>query len=269
MRTAYLGPEGTFSHQAALLLAPPETTLLPCPGLPEVFEALDNGQAIFGIVPVENRLEGSVGATLEGLKATSACIQGELFLPVVHALLAPAGRTLAQVQRVHSHPQALGQCRGWLRTHLPGASPVQRLSTAEAARACLEDPEGGAIASRLAAELMGLEVLAEGIQDSPDNATRFLRLGPETPSPTGADRTSLLVQAQDRPGALLAVLAPFAERGLSLSRIESRPSRTRAWQYDFFLDVLGHPQDPAMAEALGAIAAEGVSLRLLGAYPRG
>lgn len=269
MTVAFLGPEGTYSHQATLRLAPGDQSLLPCAGIQEVFEALAEGRATHAVVPVENRLEGSVGPTLQGLRTCRATIQAELFLPVEHALMVPPGRPRAAIRRVYSHPQALGQCRAWLRAHLPEASPVVRLSTAEAAEACQGDEAGAAIASVLAAELQGLEILEAGIQDAPDNATRFLLLGPEAPPATGADRTSLLLHAQDRPGALLALLTPFAHRGLSLSRIESRPHRERAWEYDFYLDVLGHPSEPLMAEALAEIAAAGVAFQLLGAYPRG
>lgn len=269
MRVAFLGPEGTYSHQATLRLVPEAAELLPCPGILDVFEALAEGTAAFGVVPVENRLEGSVGPTLEGLKTCPVPILAELFLPVVHALMVPPGRSRAAIRRIYSHPQALGQCRRWLREHLPEASPVERLSTAEAAAACVSDDASAAIASTLAAELQGLEILAAGIQDAADNATRFFLLGPGDTTPTGADSTSLLLHAQDRPGALLALLTPFAQRGLNLSRIESRPNRERAWEYDFFVDILGHAAEPTMVDALKEIANAGVSFQLLGTYPRG
>jgi chorismate mutase/prephenate dehydratase len=172
------------------------------------------------------------------------------------------------VRRVYSHPQALGQCRRWLETNLPQADRVEAASTAEAARLAREDAEGAAVASELAAELFGLKVAEPRIQDLAANATRFFVLGPKASEPTGCDRTSLLAMAQDGPGALLRLLEPLARRGLNLSRIQSRPTRRRAWEYAFFLDVEGHAEDALLAEALEDLKNVCASLKVLGSYPR-
>jgi chorismate mutase/prephenate dehydratase len=195
-------------------------------------------------------------------------ICAEILLPVDQALLMRPDLDLGGVRRVYSHPQALGQCRRWLETHLPQADRIEAPSTSEAARLAREDGEGAAVASELAAELFGLKVAEARIQDLAANATRFVVLGPKAAEPTGRDRTTLLAMAQDGPGALLRLLEPLARRGLSLSHIQSRPTRRKMWEYAFFLDVEGHAEDPLLAEALLELQSACASLKVLGSYPQ-
>lgn len=266
---ACLGPEGTHSHQAVLDRYGEDRSLRFCPTLEAVLDAVAAGEADLGVVPVENVLEGRVGATLDALLAHDLWISAEWLQAIRHVLAAPRGRGLAELRRVYSHPQALAQCRDWLRAHLPGVETVPTSSTADACRRCIGEPAAAAIASWRGATLAGLAALAEDIQDRPDNVTRFLEVGgPELP-PTGRDTTALAVHAPHRPGALVAVLTPFARAGVDLTRIESRPTRAKAWEYVFFLDVAGHRLDVGVAQALAALEAEGAGVRVLGSFPRG
>jgi chorismate mutase / prephenate dehydratase len=217
-------------------------------------------------VPVENATEGVVDSTLDTFLESPLRITAEILLPVDQALLLRHDLELAQVQRVYSHPQALGQCQRWLAAHLPRAVQVAAFSTAEAARLAHEDAEGAAVASELAARLFDLRVGAESIQDLSGNATRFLVLGRTTAPPTGQDRTSLVVTVKDGPGALLHLLEPMAR--LNLSRIQSRPTRRKAWEHAFFLDVEGHEQDPNVLEALTELRKVAAAVKLLGSYPQ-
>ncbi|WP_243317748.1 prephenate dehydratase [Geothrix paludis] len=268
LRVAFLGPEGTFTHLAARHQFGGSGQALPQGTIQAVFQAVERQRADYGVVPVENATEGSVDSTLDAFLDSSLAICAEILLPVDQALLLRPGLDLGGVRRVYSHPQALGQCRRWLEAHLPGADRIEAPSTSEAARLAREDAEGAAVASELAADLFGLRVAETKIQDLAANATRFLVLGPKSAEPTGRDRTTLLAMAQDGPGALLRLLEPLARRGLNLSRIQSRPTRRKLWEYVFFLDVEGHAADPALAEALEELRGVCVSLKVLGSYPR-
>jgi chorismate mutase/prephenate dehydratase len=220
------------------------------------------------VVPVENATEGAVDSTLDGFLDSPLRICAEILLPVDQALLMRPDLDLGSVRRVYSHPQALGQCRRWLEVHLPHADRVEAPSTSEAARLAREDAEGAAVASEMAAELFGLKVVEMRIQDLAANATRFLVLGTNIAEPTGNDRTTLLAMAQDGPGALLRLLEPLARRGLNLSRIQSRPTRRKLWEYAFFLDVEGHAEEPLMQAALSELQTACASLKVLGSYPK-
>ncbi|HEX9011488.1 MAG TPA: prephenate dehydratase [Holophagaceae bacterium] len=268
LRVAFLGPEGTFTHLAARHQFGGSSQSLPQGTIQAVFRAVERGGADYGVVPVENATEGAVDSTLDAFLDSPLRICAEILLPVDQALLLRPDLDLEGVRRVYSHPQALGQCRRWLEAHLPGADRVEAPSTSEAARLAREDAEGAAVASELAAELFGLKVAESRIQDLAANATRFLVLGSKDAEPTGRDRTSLLVLAQDGPGALLRLLEPLARRGLNLSRIQSRPTRRRLWEYAFFLDVEGHRVDAPMGEALAELRSASASLKVLGSYPR-
>lgn len=268
LKVAFLGPEGTWSHLAALRHFGESVHTLPQPSFNAVFEAVAKGRADYGLLPIENATEGAVEAALDGFQDHDVTVSAELVLPVAHALLLPPGGSLERVQRVHSHPQALAQCRQWLEAHLPHAERVETSSTARAAKLASADPEGAAIGSELAARLNGLEVAVERIQDHAANATRFLVLGGEAPSRTGRDRSLLQLRAPDGPGALLKVLEPLARQGLNLSRILSRPSGRRAWEYSFFLDVEAHQEDAALVAALEVLRLRGADPRVLGSYPR-
>lgn len=268
LRVAFLGPEGTFTHLAARHQFGGSGQALPQGTIQAVFQAVERQRADYGVVPVENATEGAVDSTLDAFLDSSLAICAEILLPVDQALLLRPGLDLGGVRRVYSHPQALGQCRRWLEAHLPGADRIEAPSTSEAARLAREDPEGAAVASELAADLFGLRVAETKIQDLAANATRFLVLGPRSAEPTGRDRTTLLAMAQDGPGALLRLLEPLARRGLNLSRIQSRPTRRKLWEYAFFLDVEGHAADAPMAEALVELRGACASLKVLGSYPR-
>ncbi|WP_243302833.1 prephenate dehydratase [Geothrix oryzisoli] len=268
LRVAFLGPEGTFTHLAARHQFGGSGQALPQGTIQAVFQAVERQRADYGVVPVENATEGAVDSTLDAFLDSPLAICAEILLPVDQALLLRPGLALGGVRRVYSHPQALGQCRRWLEAHLPGADRIEAPSTSEAARLAREDAEGAAVASELAADLFGLQVAETKIQDLAANATRFLVLGPKSAEPTGRDRTTLLALAQDGPGALLRLLEPLARRGLNLSRIQSRPTRRKLWEYAFFLDVEGHAADAPMAEALVELQAACASLKVLGSYPR-
>ncbi len=268
LRVAFLGPEGSFTHLAARHQFGGSSQPLPLGTIQAVFQAVERARADYGVVPVENATEGAVDSTLDAFLDSPLRICAEILLPVDQALLLRPELELGAVRRVYSHPQALGQCRRWLEAHLPQADRIEAPSTSEAARLAREDAEGAAVASELAAELFGLKVAETRIQDLAANATRFLVLGSKVAEPTGRDRTTLLAMAQDGPGALLRLLEPLARRGLNLSRIQSRPTRRKLWEYAFFLDVEGHAADPLLAEALVDLQGACASLKVLGSYPR-
>ncbi len=268
LKVAYLGPELTYSHQAALSHFGPECRLVARDSLDDVFEEVERGQAQLGVIPVENSTEGGVTAALDRFLESDLVVCGEVFLPVSHCLLS-AGTDLAGITTVHSHPQALAQCRGWLRRNLPGAKAVEAPSTAGAARTVRNHQEAAAIASPLAARHLGLEILARDIQDNPRNLTRFFIVG-RTPCPaSGRDKTSLAFTLPHRPGSLHRALGLLSGRGLNLTRIESRPTKDRPWEYAFFVDFIGHRQDPEVARALAELEEEVDSLKVLGSYPQG
>lgn len=268
LRVAFLGPEGTFSHQAARYQFGLSVHALPQSAIPAVFQAVERGQADYGVVPVENATEGAIDPTLDSFLDSPLRIVAEILLPVDLALLTHPDLELPRIRRVYSHPQPLGQAQRWLAANLPQAIPVAASSTVEAARMAREDAEGAAVASDLAAKLFDLRVAVESIQDLSGNATRFLVLGHAPTAPTGRDRTSLVATVNDGPGALLHLLEPLARHGLNLTRIQSRPTRRKAWDHAFFLDIEGHEGEAAMAEALAELRKVTSGLKLLGSYPQ-
>lgn len=273
MLIAYQGEAGAYSEAAVGGLFP-EATPLPCPTFEAVFEAVEGGVAARGVVPIENSLFGSVHANYDLLLAHTLHVVGELHLRVRHCLLARPGTTLAGVQRVTSHPQALGQCQAFLKQHLPGAAVVPAYDTAGAAKLLAEggDARTAAIASRRAGEVYGLAVLAEGIETNAQNYTRFLVLAPEPAvPPAGADaKTSLAFTFRANvPGALFKSLAVFALRELDLLKIESRPRVGSPGQYYIHLDVAGSQADEPVRRALDHLAEFTAALRVLGSYPKG
>lgn len=269
LRVAFLGPEGTFSHQAARYQFGLSIHALPQSAIPLVFQAVERGQADYGVVPVENATEGAIDPTLDSFLDSPLRIVAEILLPVDLALLTHPDLELGRVRRVYSHPQPLGQAQRWLAANLPQAVTVAASSTVEAARMAREDAEGAAVASDLAAKLFDLRVAVESIQDLSGNATRFLVLGRTSTAPTGRDRTSLVATVTDGPGALLHLLEPLARHGLNLTRIQSRPTRRKAWEHAFFLDIEGHEEEPAMVRALEELRKVTSGLKLLGCYPQG
>lgn len=271
VRLAFLGPEGTFTSEAARHAAPAALGE-PLPTIGDVVTAVREGTADLGVVPIENSIEGSVTLTLDALAfgPPGVVVRGEVAIPIAMNLLAPAGVGLGDIKAVRSQPHALAQCRGWLSAHLPAAAQEAATSTAEAAREAA-DAGGGvaALGTRLAAERYGLSVLVEGIQDYPDNATRFVVLGRALHPPTGADKTSLVVFfGEDRPGLLLRILDEFALRGINLTKIESRPTKQALGEYCIFIDCAGHLTEARVGEALRSVHRHVAAVRVLGSYPR-
>lgn len=264
---AYMGPAGTFSHVAART-AFPDAAHVEVPTIANVIDQVAAKNADFGVVPIENSTEGSVMPTLDALLDGTVHIRSELVVDVALCLLARhADRS--RIQRVASHPQPLAQCRRWLARELPHATPWPSGSTVVAAREALGDDSVAAVASRLAAELHGLTVLAENIQDRPENATRFVVVGEtDAAAPTGADKTSVVFSTRHERGALRRALEVFDDAGINLTRIESRPTPGRRWEYVFFTDLEGHRLDPSVAVALARLETVCGSVRVLGSYPR-
>lgn len=263
---AYLGPRGTFSEEAVRRQFGAAADGLPVASIPEVFRAVAAGEAVYGVVPVENSTEGGVGQTLDELAAAPLRICAEVQLPIHHCLLAKSA-SLDGLSTVYAHAQALAQCDRWLARHLPAASRVALASNAEAARRAAAEPGTAAIASAAAAPLYGLEVVCANIEDEPGNTTRFLVVGAQTVGASGHDRTSLVMAAANRPGGLLELLVPLARHGVSMTRLESRPSRLGKWDYLFFVDLEGHEGDPAVAAALAEVSDKAAFFKILGAYP--
>lgn len=266
-RVAYLGPEGTYTQNAALKHFGHAAETLPLGSIDAVFREVEAGNAGYGVVPVENSTEGVVSHTLDRLLQSPLKICGEVELPIHHNLLGRAGR-LEDVAVVAAHEQSLAQCREWLATHLPRVEIRPALSNAEAARQARDDPRLAAIAGSAAAETYGLNILARNIEDLPGNTTRFLVIGGQDVPPSGEDKTSFVVTSPNRPGALYRLLKPLAEQGISMSRIESRPSRQALWEYVFFIDIEGHIGDPRVARVMQALEQEAAFLRWLGSYPK-
>ncbi|HTT04367.1 MAG TPA: prephenate dehydratase [Steroidobacteraceae bacterium] len=269
LKVAFLGPEGTFTQTAVLKHFGHSVRALALPTVDEVFQEVEAGNADFGVVAIENSSEGTLTNTLDRFLTSPLHICGEVELRIHHCLM---GRmpALADIVRVCSHSQALGQCRGWLAEHLPTVERIAVASNAEGARRARDEQGTAAIAGETAADVYGLQLLAREIEDHEDNATRFLVVGRKLLSASGADRTTLLVSAQDTqaPGALYRLLEPLAQHGISMSRIESRPSRRRRWDYVFFIDVEGHAEDEPMRTALEALRQRASLFRVLGSYPR-
>jgi chorismate mutase/prephenate dehydratase len=267
LNIAYLGPEGTFTQAAALKHFGHSVQTAPRMAIDEIFRDVEAGACHYGVVPVENSTEGVITHTLDMFLSSPLKIAGEVQLRVHHNLLGTA-EGLAAVKRVYSHQQSLAQCRGWLDEHLSGVERTAVSSNAEAARLASRDPQSAAIASREAADIYGLRVLTANIEDEPDNTTRFLVIGRDSVPPSGRDKTSLLLSAANKPGALHGLLNPFAQHGISMTRIESRPSRRGVWEYVFFVDIEGHAADSKVAKALDELRAEAAMLKVLGSYPR-
>lgn len=268
MHIAFLGPEGTFTQAAALKHFGHSVKTVPLATIDEVFREVEAGRADYGVVPVENSTEGAVAHTLDRMMNSSLTICGEVALRIHQHLMGKVADT-AGIRRIYSHRQSLAQCRKWLDTHLPGVEQVDVVSNAEAARRAAAEEHTAAIGPEAAAGLYGLRLLASNIEDQPDNTTRFLVLGRNQVAPSGNDKTSLLLAARNRPGALFKLLEPLARNGVSMTRIESRPSRQAMWEYVFFVDVEGHAQDPQVATALSELERHALLFKILGAYPKG
>lgn len=271
MRLAYFGPAGTYTESAAIRYAP-DAQRIPFSTPTAVARAVSSRMTDKGVVPIENSLEGAVPETLDLLiHGGSLSICAEVVLPIAHCLLAGSDTSVDQVQAIYSHPQALAQCRGFIERCFPKAEAIAALSTAAAVEKALAEPGAAAIGNFRAAEIYGAQVLAEGIQDSSINETRFVVLAQQDHAPTGDDKTSLCFAFEDdRPGTLVSALQAFSSRGINLAKIESRPSRESLGRYIFLADLHGHRADPEVAHALEEVAAQSDRQRfkVFGSYPR-
>jgi chorismate mutase/prephenate dehydratase len=263
---AFLAPLATFGHQAALQRFGDSAVYRPSRSNVEIFDDVERGHAQYGVVPVENSTEGAVNPVLDRLVDTDLVIVGEAYLDIAQHLLSRA-TDLGEIKRVLSHPQGLAQCRRWLTEHLPDVATEETASTAGAAEIAAHDPTVAAIASDLAGRMYGVPVLRARIEDNRSNATRFLVLGRRPVGPSGRDKTSILFAMPNTPGALHAILDPLAQRGINLTKIESRPARQRPWDYVMFLDFEGHRETPAVESALADMRARTLFLKVLGSYP--
>lgn len=266
LRVAYLGPEATYTHLAALKRFGPEAEYQPQVTLTDVFEEVAAGRADCGIVPVENSTEGMVSHTHDLLVASDLVISGEVHLPVAHNLVGRL-RSLAEVKTVYSKDHALAQCREWLEKHLPQAKLREATSTAAAAQRAAHERGAAAICGALAARLYGLRVMASNLGGRADNITRFIVISRELPAPSRHDKTSVAFSLKDRPGALFGALKAFAREGVNMTRIESRPTRRKAWEYIFFVDLAGGLHDARVKRALGKLQAQTSFFKVLGSYP--
>lgn len=266
MSIAFLGPEATFTHQAAILKFGNSLKYSPQKTIADVFSEVDNDRAEHGVVPVENSTEGVVNNTLDMFVNSQLKIVAQIVMPIQHCLVGQSPKQ--DIKKLYSHPQALGQCRRWVQAHLPRAEVIETSSTTRAAELASEDPSAGAIASALAAEQYGIRNLESDIQDNAANATRFLVLGTQCGPSTGRDRTSIMFRIDHQVGALHQALAPFQKYELNMTKIESRPSKDKAWEYFFFVDVDGHQDDTPVQAALKDLETQCGSIKVLGSYPR-
>jgi chorismate mutase / prephenate dehydratase len=269
LKVAFLGPEGTFTQAAVLKHFGSSVRSLPLAAIDEVFHEVEGGVADFGVVPIENSSEGTVNHTLDMFLNSALKICGEVELRIHHHLMGKMSGMEA-IKRVCAHAQALAQCRGWLDQHLPEAERIAVSSNAEGARRARDERGSAAIAGRAAADIYGLTLLADEIEDRADNTTRFLVVGRKLFSASGADRTTLILSGSgpDDPGALFRLLEPLADHHINMTRIESRPSRKRKWDYVFFIDIEGHVTDPPVAQALSELQKRATLFRVLGSYPQ-
>jgi len=267
LRVACLGPLGTFSHQAVRAQFGSVATVVPVESCGAVFDEVEHQRADYGVVPVENSTEGVVAATLDRFVDSPLSIKAEAQLRIEQCLMSRA-RNLRSIRRVVSHPQSLGQCRQWLARHLPGVPQVEAASNAQAAEMASRDARVAAIAGRMAAERYELAILSAGIQDQPHNYTRFLVIGRDgIGRPSGDDKTSVVLGSPHEAGALHRILKPFADNDVNLCSIESRPLKSRPWEYVFFLDLVGHASEPRVARALAALERRCLFVKILGSYP--
>lgn len=267
-RIAYLGPDGTFTQAAALKHFGQAAVTVPMATINDVFREVEAGSAKYGVVPVENSSEGVVNHTLDSFLASDLYIIGEVELRIHHHFLVSKSTQLESISKIYSHQQSLAQCRQWLDTHYPGVERVAVTSNAEAARRIQTEWHSAAIAGSSAAQAYELQKLNENIEDNPNNTTRFLIIGKNKVPASGQDKTSVIIAAHDRAGALLDILEPFAKNAVSLTSIETRPAKPDKWAYVFFIDMIGHADEPAIKSALEEIRPQVKEVRVLGAYPR-
>lgn len=267
IKVAFLGPEGTFSQEAASKHFGHAVETVPMGSIAQVFKEVENGVVDYGVVPIENSTEGVVSYTLDVFMHSPLKISGEIKLRI-HQNLLTTNKQWKSVKRVYSHQQSLAQCRQWLDNNLPNVEQIPVSSNTEAARLAKEDINAAAIAGVLAGKLYELDIAQENIEDSKENTTRFLVIGKQDVPASGVDKTTLMISAKNRSGALYHLLAPLASNGLDMTRIESRPSRNANWEYYFFMDIDGHADEPKVAKALEELSSESELIRVLGSYPK-
>jgi chorismate mutase/prephenate dehydratase len=268
VRVAFLGPDGTFSHQAASRQFGAQVDFVPVTTLRDVFTLTERGDTQFGVVPVENTIEGPITVTFDSLVETDVTICSEIKLEISQHLMSRTGQ-VEDIQKVASHPQPLAQCRGWLEANLHGIETVETTSTAAAAQLAHADEKVASIGSEVTAEVYDLVSIASGIEDHRGNTTRFLVIGRETPAPSGQDLTSAIFTVRrDQSGALHNLLGPFAKHGVNLAAVQSRPMKGKHWEYNFIVDMEGHQDDPAVRRALDEAAEVAASHKVLGSFPR-
>jgi chorismate mutase/prephenate dehydratase len=268
LKVAYFGPQATFTHLAALRHFGSSASFLPVESIKGVFDAVDSGKTDFGVVPIENSNEGVVSSTLDLFIDYDLKISAEVMLEISHNLLSKSGDK-AKIKRVYSNPQATSQCRRWLESNLPGVPLLESTSTAKAAEIASRDEEVAAIASEVAAKVYDLHFIEKDIGDSRYNFTRFLVISKEFPPKTGKDKTSIMFSIKDKPGVLHDILSPFKKAKINLTKIESRPSRRKAWEYIFFVDMEGHIDDRKVRKAIDNIKDSCLYIKILGSYPHG
>ncbi len=266
LSVAFLGPQGTYSQAAVLKHFGHSAQMVPVSSIEEVFRDVETDTVHYGVVPVENSTEGGVNQTLDCFINTSLKICGEIELPIHHHLLSLTA-DFKEIKRLYVHQQTFAQCRLWLDTHLPMVERFTVSSNAEAARRAKEEPRSAAVAGHMAAEIYQLPILASQIESDVKNMTRFVVLGHQEVPPTGKDKTSLLLAGANRPGTLYQLIKPFADNAVSMTRIESRPSRQARWEYVFFIDIEGHLQDSAVSNAIKAVQNHALLVKYLGSYP--
>lgn len=265
LKIAYLGPEGTWTHQAAINKFGHSVSYSPQPSFTEVFDQVARRVADYGVVPIENSTEGAVNHTLDLFADSPLKICAQILMPIDNALMANCPRE--EITKLYSHPQVFGQCRNWIQRNFPKAEIIEVSSTTRAAEIAKNEPGAAALGGQLAAELYGLDILQPSIQDRTTNTTRFLVLSHNTCPATGNDRTSIMFSVRDRPGSLFNALKPFNEFKINMSKIESRPSKRRDWEYFFFVDVLGHCEDEKLVTALEELGEHCSFVKILGSYP--
>jgi chorismate mutase / prephenate dehydratase len=268
LKVTCLGPLGTFTHLAALRHFGSSSAFVPVDSIKKVFENVETGKAEYGVVPIENSNEGVVSYTLDMFMDSDLQVVAEIILEVSHNLLSKQ-TNITKIKKVYSHPQALAQCRGWLESNMPGVPAKEATSTAKAAELAAREKDTAAIASEIAARMYDLNILERNIQDSRRNITRFLVISKEFPHRTGNDKTSVMFSIKHKPGSLYEVLLPFKRAKINLTKIESRPSKRKAWEYIFFVDMEGHVEDKKVKKAIDSLKENCLYLKVLGSYPQG
>lgn len=267
LTVAYLGPRATFTHMAGMQQFGLAAQYVPVESIREVFNEVERGRVDYGVVPIENSTEGVVNYTLDMFIDSDLKISAEILLDVSQNLMSKSGRK-DEIKKIYTHPQVPGQCRQWLEKNMAGVPIFDAPSTARAAEIAADDSTVGAIASEMAATLYGLRIAAKKIEDNPNNYTRFLVIAKKSPGKTGMDKTSIMFSIKDKVGALHAMLTPFADLGINLTRLDARPSGRKVWDYVFFLDMAGHIEEPNVAQAVESLKKDCLFLKVLGSYAK-